>query len=203
MNADFIEALNALEKEKGISKEIFLHTMGDIVTWTNTWSQIKGRLYLGELFWLSGHLSMNLFRLGRLQFGFGKDPERGNVIEIHIPEGAPLDPAECRASIERAKVFFAEYFPEYQYEWFSCHSWVLDSEVSKLLGENSNIRKFRDMFEITREDDSYALLTYIFTWDTNIRNLHTRVCRSAFAERVKKSALAGTVFHESMGYIKK
>lgn len=199
----FAHLLEEKYEEKGISKEIFLHTMGDIVTWTNTWSQIKGRLYLGELPWLSGHLSMKLFRLGRLQFRMGHDADRGNVIEIHIPEGEPLDPARCRDSIEKAKAFFAEFYPEFEYAYFSCHSWLLDSAVSEMLGQDSNIAKFRNMFEITREDDSYALLTYIFTWDTNIRNLPTRVSRSSFAERVKKSALGGKVFHESMGYIHK
>lgn len=202
----FLYFAHLLEKryaEKGISGEIFLHTMGDIVTWTNTWSQIKGGLYLGELSWLANHLSMRLFRLGRLQFCMGQDKDRGNVIEIHIPEGAPLDPVECRTSIEQAKTFFAEFFPEFEYAYFSCHSWLLDSTVGEYLGENSNITKFRNLFEIIREDDSYALLRYIFTWDTNIRNLSTRVSRSAFAEWVKKSALGGKVFHESMGYIQK
>jgi hypothetical protein len=202
----FLYFAHLLEKryaEKGISGEIFLHTMGDIVTWTNTWSQIKGGLYLGELSWLANHLSMRLFRLGRLQFCMGQDKDRGNVIEIHIPEGAPLDPVECRTSIEQAKTFFAEFFPEFEYAYFSCHSWLLDSTVGEYLGENSNITKFRNLFEITREDDSYALLRYGFTWDTNIRNLSTRVSRSAFAEWVKKSALGGKVFHESMGYIQK
>lgn len=202
----FLYFAHLLEKqydEKGIDKQIFLDTARDIVTWTNTWSGVKGRLYLGELSWLSGHLSMKLFRLGRLQFCMGKDKKLGNVIEIHIPEGAPLTPLECQKSIEAAKVFFAKYYPEFEYEYFTCHSWLLDSTLKELLNENSNILKFQQMFDIKQEDDSLAILTYVFTWDTNIRNLPTKVCNSSFAEKVKKYALSGKKFHETLGYIKK
>jgi len=199
----FAHLLESKYKDKGIDNEILIDTLSDIVIWTNTWSQIKGGLYLGELCWLSRHLSMKLFKLGRLQFCMGKDKYENNVIEIHIPAGAPLDIAECQASIARAKVFFAKHFPEFEYENFTCHSWLLDSTLKQLLDENSNIIKFQNLFDIKQEDESFAILKYVFTWDTNILNLNTRLCNSSFAEKVKKYALSGNEFHETLGYIKK
>ena len=199
----FCSRLEKSYEQKGTDKQVLLDTLKDIVTWTNTWSQIKGGLYLGELSWLTGHLSMRLFRLGRLQFCMGKDKDGKNVVEIHIPEGAPLDPVECRASIDRAKDFFAKHFPEFEYQYFTCHSWLLDSTLKELLNENSNIIKFQNLFDITEQDESYALLGYVFTWDTTLLNIRNALCTSDFAQRVKKYVLSGKKFHEGLGYIKK
>ena len=56
----------------GISEEILLATLEDIVTYTKHWSGIKGELVLFELPWLRRHMSAKIFRLGRLQFCTGK-----------------------------------------------------------------------------------------------------------------------------------
>lgn len=199
----FASRLESKYEQKGIDKAVLFDTLKDIVTWTNIWSRVKGRLYLGELSWLSRHLSMKLFRLGRLQFYMVKDKNGKNVVEIHIPKGAPLSPDECEASLDNARVFFSKYFPDFEYEYFTCHSWLLDSTLKELLNENSNIIKFQNMFDITKEDESYALLRYVFTWDTDIHNVRSAICNSAFAERVKEYVLLGKKFHEGLGYIKK
>ena len=64
----FCEELSQKYKQKGIPENILYATLCDIVTWTKTWSALKGELYLGELEWLKRHLEMRLFKLGRLQF---------------------------------------------------------------------------------------------------------------------------------------
>ena len=70
----------------------------------------KAGLYLGELNWLKRHLSMKLFKLGRLQFAFGeaicdlaeKNIKKGdNVIEVHIPAAGHLLKSECEKSFEK------------------------------------------------------------------------------------------------------
>ena len=112
-------------KDMGVSEEILIDTLKDIPRWLDTWSGLKNELYLGELTWLKRHLSMKLFKLGRLQFCMNEcehdvpafSLKKGdNVIEIHIPEEGPLNIVECKASIERAKQFFAEYFPDFNYK---------------------------------------------------------------------------------------
>ncbi len=114
------EELNKKYDEKGINKEILCDTLKDIVRWADVWSEIKGELYLGETEWLSRHLKMKLFKIGRLQFYMtgarypiaSENIAQGdNVIEIHIPSGKPLDIAECIRSIEEAKKFFRKILP--------------------------------------------------------------------------------------------
>ena len=38
---------------KGISRDILLDTLSDIVLWCREWSALKGELYLGETGWLA------------------------------------------------------------------------------------------------------------------------------------------------------
>lgn len=204
-----------LEKEyqsKGIPNNVLIDTLKDIVIWTKTWSALKNELYLGEAEWLKRHLSMKLFRLGRLQFCMAdsefdipeKNVKKGDpTIEIHIPEGEPLSPQECINSIDEARRFFSRFFPEYEYKLFTCHSWLLDRSLSEFLSPSSNILQFADLFRVVRRDTSDALLGYIFKWGIKRDELGNCPARSSFAEKIKAAALDGRAFYECLGYIEK
>ena len=58
------------------------------------------------------------------------------------------------------------------------------------------------MFYRAQNDESNALLRYIFRWDTNEINLRYAVATSSFAERIRKAVLGGKTFHETLGIIK-
>jgi len=189
-----------------------LDTLKDIVIWTDIWSGLKNELYLGELPWLSRHMEMKLFKIGRLQYCIAgaeqNVPEKGikkgdNVIEIHIPEGEPLDIAECKKSIEMAKSFFAKYYPEYEYEYFTSHTWLLDKTLKELLKKDSNILKFQELFEIVSEEKSDAILGYVFRWKTYRADVKNCVCNSGFAQKVRDRVMLGGDFYENLGVIKK
>ncbi len=206
------EDLEAKYKEKGISEEILLDTLSDIVIWTKTWSEIKGELYLGEIDWLSRHLSMRLFKLGRLQFCFGKaeinhigtDVIKGdNVLEIHIPSTGVLDYEGCNASIEMSKKFFDEFYPNFIFNSYTCHSWLLDSSLKALLPEDSNIIKFQNRFTILKEDESFDILKYVFKWNTTPLNLSNFTVNSNFAKDIYNKVINGDKFFVSYGYFNK
>lgn len=206
------EALKNRYAEKGIDEQILLDTLSDIGIWLDVWTELKGELYLGELSWLRRHLEMRLFRLGRLQFCMAEcehdcpeyNLKKGDpIIEVHIPADGPLTPAECERSLAQAREFFAKYYPDYDYRCFTCHSWLLDPTLGKLLSEDSNIIRFQKMFENAANDPSDSILRYVFKWNTNARNLKYAPVFSSFAASVKKEFLSGTQFYETLGVIKK
>ena len=208
----FCEALEEKYKAKSIPEAILLETLKDIVIWTKTWSKIKGELYLGELEWLKRHLQMRLFKLGRLQFCIAdsefeiceKQIKKGDaVVEVHIPEGEPLLNEECIKSLDNARGFFKQYFPEYNYSLFTCHSWLLDSSLEEFLDYESNILKFAKLFTIARQDPSDALLGYLFRWGIKREQIQECTPKSSLAEKIKVAAQNGRVFYESLGYIDK
>ena len=206
------EILKKKYEEKGIPEEILIATLKDIVIWTNTWSDLKNELYLGECGWLSHHLSMKLFRLGRLQFCMGKAecdiPQAGvkkgeNVIEVHIPEDGAFPPEECDKSFAAAKEFFAKYFPEFEYKCFTCHSWLLDETLGELLKPTSNILAFAGRFTPVHSEESDAILRYVFSWDMNRRKVLRAMPASSFAQKVRERAISGGKFYETLGMILK
>ncbi len=197
---------------KGISEDILLDTLKDIVRWTETYSDLDGHLYLGELHWLKRHMTAKLFKLGRLQYciadaetdipkyGVSKgDP----VVEVHIPAGEKLGRDECVESLNMAREFFKTYYPEYNYKCFTCHSWLLDSKLNEILEKNSNIIRFAELFDVVEEDDSNALIRYIFRWNMTERKLKNSSAPNQFAAEVQRRVIKGEIFHESLGVIEK
>lgn len=211
----FLYMCEALEKgyqKRGISMDILTDTLYDIVRYTIIWSNLKGELYLGELGWLKNHLGGTLFKLGRLQFNMGKAEHTipgknilkgDSVLEIHIPEEGPLTPGEVDASLAMAVEFFTEYFPEFSYEFMTCHSWLLDPGLKDLLKPESNILQFQSRFELAQKEESYLMLRYIFKWNTNRLNLSDFTPKSSFAAKAKDQVLAGKRFYEVTGVIPK
>ena len=207
----FCEGLSKRYEEKGISEDVLLATLKDLLLWTDAWSEVKGEMYLGELIWLMQTMRMRLFRIGSLEFMAGKAhgacpalglAEGDPIVEVHIPNGADLSPEACRASMAAAVAFFKKHFPEHTFSHFTCHSWLLDPSLSALLPDTSNIIKFRDMFTPISANEADAALRYVFRWNTNRRNLRSAVPTSSFAERLKKYALGGGILHEALGAIR-
>ena len=124
-----------------------------------------------------------------------------NVLEVHIDNKDKLTAAACDESFAMARTFFARYFPEFQYKYMICHSWLLASSLDGLAEQGSNILKFRERFTIVGEEESDEILRYVFRWNTTRRNVRHAVCCSEFAERVKKHAMAGGIFHEATGIV--
>lgn len=206
------EELESKYKDKGIKEEVLLDTLNDLVIWTKTWSEIKGELFLGEIEWLYRHLSMRLFKLGRLQFCFGKaehdhigtsTKKNDNVLEIHIPATGPLDTNDCKASIELSKEFFSTYYPEFIYNAYTCNSWLLDTTLKDILQTDSNIVKFQDLFNIIASDEHNGILRYIFKWNTTPLNLNNYTPTTSFAQRIVDRIKNGGTFYISYGYFNK
>ena len=208
----FVEDMQRLYNERNIPEKILIDTAYDIVRWTEVWYEINGKLGLDLMGWISDHLNARLFKLGRLQFDFGefdKDYQEQGIskgekrIGVHIPAEGPLTPELCDASFEQAKQFFAKYFPEYEYKFFTCYSWLIDETLDKYSLETSNITKFRRRFTAI---DGYVgddILKYVFRWDARRSNLDSFVPSGKFAEIIKAAALAGEEFHSRLGIIKK
>ena len=192
----FCEDLEKYYKKTGISEDILLDTLSDIVVWTKIHFRINKKIGLSETHWLVRHLSGRLFKLGRLQFCMESEE-----IEVHIQEGASLDEKECDESFEKAKVFFKNYFPMRKFKYFTCESWLLDDTLKKFLKPGSNILKFASRFTPYEKSESYSALTYIFERTATEKNLSKYKATSRFAEELKKYVLSGGKLYMVKGRI--
>lgn len=204
----FCQRLQERYEEMGIDRKILYDTLQELFLWTRSCSRRKGRLWLENLWWVKLHLTMKLFRLGRLNFCMGLEqhdlpqwdlPQGTPIIEVHIPRADSLTREDCLRSFEQAGSFFATYFPEFRYQYFSCFSWLLDSKLKELLPADSNIMKFQELFRVVLEEESEEILHYVFGKGTARENLAEKECSSSLARKVRDRVLAGDVFHESYG----
>lgn len=210
----FLYMCEQVEKEyqkNEICDEILLDTLSDIVVWCNEWSRIKGELFLGTTGWLSNHMRLQLFKLGRLQFciepmnetlqnlGAGGD----YYIGVHIPACGPLSIEDCERSFVMAKTFLEEYYPQVNYTHFSCNSWLLDDTLREFLPPKSNILRFAEMFTIVDSKESDDITRYVFGRNITRENIGEAVCHSAFAGKIKKAIMGGKQFYCVRGLIAK
>lgn len=150
--------------ERGIPDGIFFDTFRDISVWCENGYKQYGEKGLNNVKWLARHLTMRLFKLGRLQFEFSRFvviPNAGmknilkcpyrlgeKCIAVHIPQGEKLDYARVLDSFKQADEFFTEFYPEYRYRVYNTVSWLLNPEFTEVLGSDSNIARFGKLFTL-------------------------------------------------------
>lgn len=204
------EALSERYREAGIDEQILLDTLHDIRIYCEEWTAVKGVLTTGTTNWLRRHFGFDLFRLGRLQFGmtkcWGDFPDAGLMkgdptCDVHIPRGDKMTPEVCRASFRAARAFFAKYFPDYKYKYFTCYSWLLDASLSEFLPEDSNIIRFGNMFRRIHTAEVLGMLDYLYPIGTKKEDLPHVTPGTRFAAAIKDAILADRKFYASYGVI--
>lgn len=70
------------------------------------------------------------------------------VLEVHIPNKGSFQKEYCEKSYERAREIFAQYYPEFHYKAFYCHTWMFDTQLAKLLPPESNILQFQRKYSL-------------------------------------------------------
>ncbi len=69
------------------------------------------------------------------------------MLDIHIPEGGPMDFEACGLAMEQARAFFAKHFPDKPKPLaFYCGTWFFDSQLKAILPASSNIVRFQREF---------------------------------------------------------
>lgn len=205
----FCEELSRQYKERGISDDIFFESIKYLPD-----TLVKGGFKVDKDAWVVLSLKFEIFRLGRLQFQMSKIYPEGkdggftgdeNVIDVHIPaDGGSVYPEVVDEAFELAEKFFKTHFPEYEYKYYTCFSWMLDDALSEYLDVESNIIKFQKRFKIIhkREQDSiiHFLFKFGFTDREEIREIEPK---SEFARKIKEKALSGGKFYNVLGYFEK
>ena len=197
-------------QQKGISDEIFTNTVADFKNSANLYKNSKGTygITTAGAEWLELIFSFKLFRLGRLQFcitGINYDVPEDNlkkgdsIIDVHIPRGDSITEHLVTESFDMAKEFFKKYFPDYKYDYYICHSWMLDDTLYKFLDENSNILKFKSMWQPRVKLEMDSILYFVFYPNGSRDTLDNYTPTSSFAKKVKEYAKQGGVFYNVLG----
>lgn len=156
-------AVHGAYARRGIADDIYAATMRFLSRFTAENLQKYGRPRLLNGWWFWRQLSMREFRLGALEYEMTHDETGRRCLSLHIPSDARLTQAELAASLQRAKTFFAEFYPPYAETEILCFSWLLSPALPALLPQGSRILYFQSNFEVLRHDpNADAALEWIF-----------------------------------------
>jgi hypothetical protein len=116
------------------------------------------------------------YRLGRLAFD-RRQPQPASSdhpllqpgqsdLNTHIPSDGSLHPAACDQAFAQARAFFFRHFPERPVA-FTCHSWLLDDQLTAYLPETSNIIQFQRRFRLLPQGEpeirsDWAIMLFVF-----------------------------------------
>lgn len=209
----FCEEVSKKYKEKGIPGEIMLDTLFDIKnriirsTGELGYFCLKG---LDTWFWL--HLSFKLFKVGCLQYQL-RGAEGGaehlglaegeNVLALHIPKGTSIKKRDVLASFDAANRFFEKYFPEYEYKFFTCHSWLIDKTLNKFLEPDSNIITFQNLFTYACQTPLDSAITFCFPYGVTRENIKDFAPKTSLQAKIRNHVLRGGELYYSFGIRKK
>ena len=137
-------------QEQGIEGKVFDDTMKCFARFKEEHKESYGVYGFDRDFWTGRQLSLQLFRLGELEYEKAEEENGERYISIHIPSDAVLEPEKIQESLAREKAFWDKQDPFWNSVPYKCCSWLLSPALKELLGENSRILKFQEMFTVTQ-----------------------------------------------------
>lgn len=188
-------------REKGIDDGIYFDTMKCYPRFIGETYRMTGRFCFDREWWTVRQAGGCLFCIGALEYEIAEtDQKKG--IELHIPSGADLSPDAVSQSLSSAGRFFAKYFPETGQAEYHGHSWILDRQLKGMLGEDSNIIRFQNRFEITDEGEpGTECIRWVYGTGTN--DYASLPERTTLQREMKRHLLAGGVIREAHGILRR
>lgn len=196
------------DKKLGIDEKITIETLKDVNIWRKRYFSQTGNIGTGEFKWLMFSYSGKIYRIGRLQYEKGVQrpwmKEQCNILQVHIPEGEPLDTDKCEKSMYMATEFYKNYFPLLDPKYFTCESWLLCPDLEKLLPESSNMVRFMRMWTKDHDigDHSFQSIQRTFGFDYNRQNYISAPENTALQRNLKRFLSEGNEINEFAGYIR-
>ena len=196
---DKLQQLQKTYQDKGLSNSFFIQSIYDIERrlLINLNQHNKLTLFDREMKWVNMILDFKIFKIGSLRFQLfpmhyeeiirsGKDymplsdlmrrrfPPNLPLINIHIEKETDLSHEAVESSIQQARHFFSEVFPNYKFEGFVTRTWLIYPGIISLLEPTSNIYKFAHRFEIIATNQAtYQALSRVYATEDleTIKNL--------------------------------
>ncbi len=203
------EALHDIYYIKELPDEMFWDAMSDLrckVVECKAWYDIWGTCTIQ---WLRGYFHMERFGFGRLNYDtieFPYDDYKGvlkkgdTVWTCHVPSKGPLLVEDVLESFKRAHAFYKDELKNGILP-IACRSWLSYTPHYDVFPENSNLRKFYDLFDIIdNEEGAGSNICRIFNvLETD--DYSTLPENTTLQKRFKKFLMEGNIMGEGFGMV--
>ncbi len=127
------------------------------------------------------------------------------VVGLHIPPGGGMTPEKVDEAFAEAKEFLATCYPDFKYKAFKCESWLMDPELCKILGEDSNITKFINRFiPACLKSSGRGVFSFVFLQSNPAAAVVENLPEDTSLQRkIKQHYLDGGCIYEMHGFIPK
>lgn len=162
-------------------------------------NDIENRDYKGirisQMLWASYFINCKIIEVGILQFEYDEVIDK---IKIHIPRMPKLDFKKVKQSIANSKKEVKRYF-HFDDKQYICNSWLLSKQLTPILKEKSNIKKFQTLFEINEGEDCVGdILNFVYNLNS-CENFSQLAQKSFLQRKIKTQLMKGTIFRLGCG----
>lgn len=145
---------------KGIPADVYFDTMKCFTRFLEETKRMTGEYCFDRGFWSYRQTSMNLFRIGELEYELCWEEQ---AVSMHIPSDVDFTSEAVENSLMQASEFLDAYFPECRKYPFVCRSWLLSPKLGGLLKADSNILRFQRRFCILSvQPESREFIQWLF-----------------------------------------
>lgn len=121
------------------------------------------------------------------------------VISVHIPANEDFSPEICEQSYIEAGRIIKTCYPEFKYKAFTCHSWLMDPQLEKILKPGSNIIAFQRKY--TRFPSiSSGRGVFFFVFLKEYDQLQDLPENTSLERALKKHYIEGNYIYEPGGF---
>ena len=177
-------------QKMGIPDSVFYDTMG---VFRRVCHENYGHCGLWQYdrgWWNYRHLSMQLFRIGTLEYEF-RDWEEEPAFIVHIPTDAAFTKEALDHSFQAAESFLKQYYPACSHYPIICSSWLMAPRLRELLPASSGILRFQNYFRLMGETpESDACVRWLF-YPHNQKDISSYAADTSLQRKVKEIMLAG------------
>ena len=165
---------------------------------------------ISQLIWGSFFINAHIIEFGRLQYELMKydyqipnfKPDNEFCINIHVPRGEKLSNESVSKSLDYAYQYIPKYFHEIQQTPnMFIESWLMDKNLDLHLPEKSNIRLFRNRFDILHQLPESSISKFLF--NTSSQNISNYPSDTYLRQRIKQALLSGEKFHDGIALLKR
>ena len=185
-------SVNEIQRHKDAIRYLFVEDM-----------EIKKHeaIRVGLMLWGIYYIRVDLVYIGRLQYQKCNVKNNRCTVHIHIPNNGKLDFNDVLKSINDSRLELKKYYGNYEFDYF-CNSWLLSNQVYEIIDKNSNIAKFRNLFDIHDGEDCIEDLLYFVYNRGLIENYEILQEDTSLQRIIKQNLINGKIFYLGKGKLK-
>ena len=150
---------------------------------------------ISQMLWASYFINCRIIEVGILQFEYDSFIDK---IKIHIPHMPKLDIDKVKQSIINSKEQVRNCF-HLDRKKYICNSWLLSKQLTPILDDKSNIKKFQSLFLIKEGEDCLGdILNHVYNLKT-CDDYEQLPENSSLQRKIKYELMQGRVFRLGCG----